>query len=311
MHKSTKANHRFSAAQVVFDTIVEQLEKGNAIWVKPWVAAEKPLNVVSKRQYSGFNSLFLNHLAGVMGWETNRYLTFKQAKELGGKVKKGEKGTMVVYWELIPAYAVDAEGKVMIDENGKKKYDAKRKYFMSRYYHVFNIAQCEGLPDEMYAPTKGFDTKQIKTGEDILALYKDKPSIVEGGDVAAYVPSMDIIKMPLISQFKSADRYYSTLFHECVHSTGAKKRLDRDMKGGFGSSEYALEELVAEIGAAVLMNEAGLEINIEDSGAYCRSWLKAVKGMKDTALMKAFNQAWKAVSYIKGEPKEGENTKVA
>lgn len=305
--KKTNANDRFSAAKVIFDTIVENLENNTIIWEKPWINAEMPCNAVSKRAYRGFNAFLLNFVALSHGYKTNRFVTYKQAQEMGGNVRRGEKGTMIVFCEKQFAYKKDENGKRVLDDNGKAVYDYKKCFFLSRYYIVFNIDQCDGLPEKLYT-TQEFATMEDKSGEDIVNGYTDCPSIVFGGSVASYSPSFDTINMPHMKQFKTKEGYYSTLFHEMTHSTGAAKRLDRPMSGKFGTEEYAKEELIAEIGSAILMNETEMKASIEDKAAYCKSWLKAIKEMKENALMSAFTKAWAAAEWVKGNRKTNQTT---
>ena len=308
MNKKNETATRFSAAKVIFDTIVENLEKENIIWAKPWINSELPHNAVSKRPYGGFNAFLLNFITIDKGYKTSRFVTFKQAKEMGGSVRKGEKGYMIVFNEMRFAYAKDENGNVVKDENGKTKYDLTKKYFLSRYYIVFNIDQCENLPEKLYN-VESFNTEIAPNAEAVLNNYEDCPPISYGGDMAAYSPSMDIIKMPYMEHFKTTEGYYSTLFHECIHSTGAKCRLNRPMSSKKENiEEYAKEELIAEIGAAILMNASGLNVEIEDKAAYCKSWLKAIKEMKDGTLMGAFTKAWKAAEYVQGRTAENKGT---
>jgi antirestriction protein ArdC len=295
-----KSSNRFNAAKVIFDTIVENLENNTAIWSKPWVACEVPCNAVSKKSYRGFNAFILNIRTSIHGWKTNRYMTFKQIKDCGGMVKRGEHSAMIVFAEKKMAYKKDSDGNYIKDENGKPTFSNNRFIFLSKYYNVFNIDQCEGLPDSMYK-TESFDTDIDINGESTLKKYADCPKIKhESGDRAAYSLVGDYIVMPQMNQFKNSNGYYSTLFHECTHSTGAKNRLNRDMSGRFGDESYAKEELIAEIGSAILMNASGLNVEIEDNAAYCKSWLKAIKEMKESALMGIFNKAWTAAEYIQG-----------
>ena len=296
-----RSNVRFSAAQVVYENIVRTLEKGEIIWNKPWVNAEFPCNAVSKRPYHGYNALYLNFVSGMKGYKTNRFITFNQAKELGGNVRKGEHAHGVVFVEVKTTIKKDGNGIVILDKDGKPETSA---YFLSRYYSVFNLDQCENLPESLYV-RETFDTAPVKSGEDIIKGYATMPPLEFGGDTACYIPSRDVIKMPLMEHFKTSEGYYSTLFHECVHSTGASNRLNRDLSGiavmgGESEEKYAKEELIAEIGAAILCNSCGIKPQIENATAYCQSWLKAIKNMKETALMSAFTQAWKATEFIQG-----------
>lgn len=302
--KKNTAN-RFSAAKVVFENIVRTLEKGECVWAKPWINSEMPCNAVSKRPYHGYNAFSLNFISEMKGYKTNRFVTYNQAKDLGGNVRKGEHGNGIVFVEIKAVEQKDKSGNVELDKDG---HPVKRAFFMSRYYTVFNIDQCDGLPESLY-DTESFNTVKVQEAEDIIAAYATMPRLEHGGDEAYYSPSGDYIRVPHIDHFKTSDGYYATLFHECVHSTGAKHRLNRDLSGmwimgGDEANKYAKEELIAEIGSAILCNACGIQPQIENAAAYCKSWLKAIREMKDTALMAAFTQGWKAAEYIQGNAAE-------
>ena len=298
-------SERFSAAKVVFEKIVKALESGEIVWSKPWVNGEVPCNAVSKRAYRGYNALYLNFISAWYGYNTPRFVTYNQAKELGGNVKRGEKGHGIVFCD-VKITVKEEHGKPVIDDKGKPVYN--HPIFISRYYTVFNVDQCENLPEVITAPTEKFATVTVKCAEDIINGYAGHPPISFGGDRAYYAPIADTIQMPHLEHFRNEEGYYSTLFHEMVHSTGHGSRLDRNLEGAKGSESYAQEELIAEIGASILLNSCGMTPQIENSAAYCQSWLKAIKGMKETALMGAFTKAWKATQYIMGEAGEQDGT---
>lgn len=288
----------------VTQRITQLLEAGVIPWVKPWrINGQLPQNLVSKKPYRGFNALVLS--GQVSGFNSPYYLTYRQAQELGGNVKRGEKGTPIVFWKTKEYLA---EGK---DEDGNP-IQIPKKRFIARYYIVFNVEQTEGIPAEKIPQPPAQTARTIKpseAAEAMIAGFKGKPEITYGGSVACYVPSLDVIRLPKREDFTGDAEYYSTAFHELVHSTGHEKRLNRaslTKSAGFGTEVYSKEELVAEFGAAYLTNEAGVgEPVIKNQAAYIQGWLKHVK--KDpAALVIAASQAEKAAQYILGKTEGGQ-----
>ena len=238
--------------------IVAELEAGAAPWAKPWSATagqNVPQNAVTNRPYSGCNVILL-WLARSRGWSTPRFLTFKQALGAGGNVRKGEHGTRVFFVKQLQIKDGDGE-------------DDTRLIPMLREYTVFNVEQCENLPDRVKAG-KPMRVRNPNT-RDALAdqfLRSTGADIREGQGEAFYVPSHDFISMPAFEAFKGADHFYNVIFHELTHWTGHKSRLDRDLKNRFGSRDYAAEELIAELGAAFLCAEFGFDGDVRNAG-YC------------------------------------------
>ena len=270
--------------EIITSKIIEKLEAGIVPWHKPWHSVEgMPKNLITKKEYRGINVFLL----AMQRYESPYWLSFKQAQDLGGNVKKHEKGTPVVFWNWLNH--TDDEG------------NEKNIPFM-RYYTVYNIAQCENI-GESKIPTipaihKDFD--HIAECEAIIANMPDCPEIQQGKQRASYNPLSDVINMPRFDSFDTAEEFYSTLFHEAIHSTGSQKRLNRlnNNISGFGNEEYSKEELVAEMGAAFLCGFAGIEnITINNSVAYIQGWLKALKNDKKLVIMAAA-QAQKAADYI-------------
>lgn len=278
---------KFDIYQVVTDKIIEKMESGNFSWVKGWSGTlDGAFNRVSKKPYSILNQMLLNH--------TGEYATFKQWGELGGKIKKGAKSEMVVFWSFI-----DKKEK---DENGNEKIISK--FPMLKYYRVFHISQVEGV-EPLKTEIKKNET--ILDAEQIVKTYTDREKIkIINNDLnrAYYSPVQDFINMPKLEQFTSSNEYYSTLFHEMTHSTGHCSRLNRGLEktAGFGSEEYSKEELVAEIGSAYLCEVAKIatEKTINNSVAYLQSWIKALKNDK-RLIISASGQAEKAVNFILGK----------
>jgi antirestriction protein ArdC len=259
-----------------------------APWHKPWYQnGGLPMNLVSKKPYRGMNVFLL----AMMGYASPYFVTFNQAKKLGGKVKKGEKGHPVVFWKWV---------EIDKDTDGNK-LDKPKKIPFLRYYTVFNVDQCEGLEDKVPAiPTREFNP--IAEGDAIIANMPNRPDMTYCEARAFYRPATDTVNMPKHELFDGDAEYYSTCFHELVHSTGHASRLDRkEVTDGnfFGSHDYSVEELVAEMGAVFLCNEIGLASTFDNSLAYLKSWLGKLKD--DTKmLITASGRAQKAADYILG-----------
>jgi len=285
--------------EIVTNQIIEQLEKKVIPWKKPWKTQTlRPCNLISMRPYHGINIFLL-----ILKNSPQPYwLTYKQAKENGGHVKKGEKSTEVVYWKM---YKVEKTEKEIEREKARegKEVEKFKKIPILRYYRVFNVAQTEGLahliPEDR---TKQIDFDPIKKCEKIVSKYKDKPPIKEAISGCFYDPLEDYIGMVNPDNFKSAEEYYSTLFHELTHSTGHEKRLNRDISNLLrDKDDYGQEELTAEMGASFLSNIAGIsEAAIENSSAYISGWLKSIK-QDPKMLVFSASRAQKAVDYILGE----------
>ena len=278
--------------QTVTDRIVAQMETGTMPWQKEWhVGTSIPMNAVTERPYSGINVLLFWASADA-GYAKARYLTFKQAMDAGGNVRRGEHGTKVYYFKQLTV-----EDKASGEE---------KQIPMLREYTVFNVSQCENLPDrvahgETMAP-RNQDEREADADAFLSATGAD---IREGTGKPCYVPSRDFISLPAFTSFTSKPAFYATTFHELTHWTGAKSRLDRDMHGRFGDHAYALEELVAELGAAFLCAEFGFDV-VSRSATYLESWLKACKD-NPRAIFTAASKASKAAEYLRGlaiaEPK--------
>jgi antirestriction protein ArdC len=280
---------------IITERVIALLEQGTIPWQKPWQGAEQaPQNLVSRKPYRGVN-VFLLH---AMHYTSPFWLTFKQAQELGGHVRKGEKACPVVFWKWLD----------VVGENGEGDGETKRVPFL-RYYSVFNVAQCDGIEGHVPAVPGGNARthKPIEEAERIVANMPKRPEIRQALDRAFYSPSGDYVGMPSLEHFKSAEDYHSVLFHELTHSTGHESRLARKGVSGtdgewssFGSAPYAKEELVAEMGAAFLCGQAGIvERTINNSAAYVASWLARLKD-DSKLVVQAAAQAQKAADFILG-----------
>ena len=266
----------------VTDRIIAQMEQGVIPWQKPWVSNGKAVSHATGKPYSLLNQMLL----GCPG----EYVTFKQCQEAGGKVKKGEKSSMVVFWKWLTTED---------EETG----ETKEVPFL-RYYNVFHIDQCEGVTAK-YTTEAAFPdgASTVDHAQEIIYDYLSREGVKlihSEGDRAFYRPSTDEVVLPIRKQFVSTAEYYSTIFHELTHSTGHPSRLNRlDKVAAFGSDVYSKEELVAEIGAAALVNHVGLETStsLRNNAAYIQNWLQVLKGDK-RFIVSAAGKAEKAVNLI-------------
>lgn len=273
----------FDIYSAVTDRIIAQLESGLIPWDKPWTGTHGgAYSGATGKPYSLLNQMILGR--------PGAYFTFSEVSKRGGKVKKGEKSSMVVFWK-----------QVKVTETDPDTGEAKEKLVpMLRYFNVFHADQCEGLKVEAPAPV---EHTAITAAEDIIDHYTGREGLTirhQRGDEAYYSPSRDCIVLPLMEQFTDTAEYYSTAFHEMTHSTGHSSRLNRlKATAHFGNSEYSKEELVAEIGAAALMNITGTETPkaFRNSAAYIQSWLTALRNDR-RMIVSASGAAQKAVDFI-------------
>lgn len=285
-----KKKKSLNVYDMVTERIMEQLKEGIIPWNKPWTGIKGgAFNRITKHPYSLLNQLLLRH--------AGEYATLKQWSELGGKIKKGEKSEIIVFWKIF--------SKMEETEEGEQK---PVQIPLLRYYNVFHISQVENVEalENSQLPTNN----PIEKAENVLHNYWDKEHIkVEhiASDEAYYSPNKDIIHLPLFEQFNSEKEYYSTAFHESVHSTMVADRCNREEESRdfFGTEKYSKEELIAEIGAASLMNFVGIETDrtFQNSVAYIQSWLQVLKN-DNKFIVSASSKAEKAVEFILNE--EGE-----
>lgn len=275
---------------LVTEKIIQSLEKGVVPWKKPWTSLI-PQNI-NGRPYIGINRLLLN----INQYKYPYFLTMKQANELGGHVKKGEKAHLAVFWKILTVPSeTDGEGT------------AKKIPYL-RYYRVFNIEQTT-LPisvvknaDKILSESDAETLEPIQKAKELLASFKNLPVIEFNHEKACYIPAKDKIMLPWEHLFESVEEFYATEFHELIHSTGHAKRLNR--KGiqeiHFGSETYSQEELAAEIGACFLCNQVGITTTFDNSAAYIQGWVKALK--KDPRMIvTASGHAEKAVDFLTGK----------
>lgn len=292
-------NDRSDVYTRVTDQIIAELEKGVRPWLKPWNAEHaagritRPLRS-SGEPYKGINVLMLWMSAQSQGFAAPIWMTFKQAKDLGAAVKKGAKGSLVVY-----------ANHVTKTETGDDGEEAERDIYFMKGYTVFNVEQVEGLPAHFYATAAPqLDPVQRIEAADLF-FANTQADIRHGGNRAYYAGEPDYVQMPPFEAFKDAESYCATLAHELTHWTKHASRLDRDFgRKAFGDEGYAREELVAEIGSAFLACDLGLTPEPrEDHAAYLDHWLKVLKEDK-RAIFQAAAHAQKAVDYLHGlQPK--------
>jgi antirestriction protein ArdC len=276
------SNHAYDR---ITGQIITLLEQGTVPWHKTWKASTGwPRNLVSNKSYRGINVLLLLS----MSYESPYWLTFRQATVLGGKIRKGEKACPVVFWKRLKV--------------GEKDASEKREIPLLRYYHVFNLAQCEGIKNGHPTAPNGAEPVASKP-EDIVSNMPQRPAIKDGFTRAFYSLREDYVGMPARERFSRNEEFYSTLYHELVHSSGHESRLNRSSLtegAGFGSDPYCKEELIAEIGAAFLCGQAEIaERTIDNSAAYVAEWLKRIKDDKKL-IVQAAAQAQRAADFIIG-----------
>lgn len=281
---------KFNIYEEITNRIIEQLENGKIPWHKPWGGVMSgAYNRISKKPYSLLNQMLLKH--------EGEYATYKQWTDLGGKVKKGEKSEIVVFWKMLQVEEAK-DGKV-----------EKKTIPLLKYINVFHISQVDGVEPKDLKP---IEHNPIEEAEKIKNDYIDRENLVINEimtDRAFYSPKRDYIQVPCKEQYKDIMEFYSTLFHEMIHSTGHRDRLGRLDIGmnfaGFGTEEYSKEELIAEIGSAFLMNHIGIETpkTLKNSAAYIQSWLKVLRN-DNKFIVSASGKAEKAMKYVLGIEEE-------
>ena len=284
------AKEKITVYQIITGKVMEAMDRdGLAPWQKPWNAGlgGLPMNAVSKRAYRGLNIMLL----GMQGFTDNRWVSWKQAGELGGKVKtdQAKKYSYVTFWKMLEQERENDQGETVT-----------KKIPLLRYSRVYNVEQCEGLTKLKALTVVEHDP--IPEAEAVVAGMPNPPSIDHlGGDQAYYSPTMDSISLPAKCSFPQPEKYYSTKFHEMGHSTGHESRNNR--KGiceisHFGDDNYSQEELVAEFCAAFLCAETGIiPATLENSAAYIKSWKNVLKADKKMVVFAA-SQGQKAADYI-------------
>jgi len=291
--------------EMITNKVIEKMQEGRIPWQKAWKSGTttlrsgrvidpcSPINYKSKRNYKGINYWMLQ----MNDYNSTYWFTFKQAKEYGGCVKKGEKGTPVIFWQVTPFIKKHDDGT-----------EEKKQSFLLKYYTVFNLEQIDGLENlkEIVADVvkeKATEIEPIQAIDLVIENIKNCAQIDhKGGSEAYYRPSSDSIHLPKRNNFKDAESYYSVKIHEIAHSTGHKSRLNRETlvnNDGFGKEIYSREELVAELTASYVMGVTGFETEktFDNSVAYLQSWIKALKN-DSKMIFWASKEAEKASNYI-------------
>jgi len=262
---------------------IEQLDNGIAPWQRPWSADSWPHNATTEKAYHGSNVFLLN----LRGYAHGAWLTFNQAKARGAMVRKGEHATPIVFWKFLD--------KVSVLPDGSEKHESIP---MLRYFSVFNVEQLAETGD-IKTESKATDIPHVDSADAILSGYTDGPTLHHDQSARAfYSPDDDSVHMAARENHVSVSAYYSTLFHELVHSTGHASRLDRISKrAASGNGDYSREELVAEMGAVMLCSIAEVTPNIDNSATYLASWARKLRD--DSSLfITASGNAQKAVDRI-------------
>jgi antirestriction protein ArdC len=285
--------------QTVTDRIVAMLEAGTKPWRQPWAAgasgqpiAQRPLRA-NGQPYKGINVVLLWSAMQANSYTSPFWFTYKQAQELGGQVRKGERSEMVVYFQMLEKERINANGEAEAD-----------RIPMLREYRVFNACQIDGLPARFF-PIKRVTAPTVVGAPNVPDVFAEAffaatgSAVSHGGHQAYYQPSTDSIRMPELAAFESSAAYYATLAHEHVHWTKAPARLDRDGFGRkrWGDEGYAMEELVAELGACFVCAELEMAADLDQSAAYVASWISVLKSDK-RAIFTAASYAQKAADYL-------------
>ena len=274
--------------QQVTDSIIAIIETGKTgagiNWAQETVKG-MPVNCKTKAPYNGINILLLWGAAREAGFSSNQWMTYRQAAELGGSVRKGEKGQLCVFFKMLE----------IMDKEAAETDDDAKKIPMASPFWLFNLDQIDGIEKPAAAAPRS-EWKQIESAEHVLKA--SGASIKEEGQKAFYRPSTDEIYLPERTRFADVKEFYSVALHELTHWSGSKNRLNRDFAGRFGSESYAFEELVAEFGSAFLNADLGfIGSTIPNHSSYIDSWLKVLKNDK-RAIFTAASQAGKAHSFI-------------
>lgn len=294
-----KAKKKFDIYEKINSIILDNIDNHEIPWRKAWNSYTiPPKNLISKKYYSGINVLLLSLATAKKNYKSPYWLTFNQCKDLQGSVKKGERSTLIVFWTKFTKEI----------ENQNEELEDK-EFPCLRYYLIFNTEQCtlpekitDKINNEIAEKKKNKKTTKNykkKICEDLIKNYKIE--IRNNESMAFYSPKFDYISLPTIKQFNNSFEYYSTLYHEIIHSTGHKKRLNRsgivDIQK-FGSHDYSKEELIAEIGSSYFCAMAGISNKvIENQLSYLKNWLIVLNNNKKW-LVQAFGQASKAIDFI-------------
>ncbi|MCP4490024.1 MAG: DUF1738 domain-containing protein, partial [Gammaproteobacteria bacterium] len=261
----------------ITDTIVDLLKKGVVPWHKPWsVPGGEPQNLTSRKPYRGINPFLLN----LTPYASPYWITFNQARKLGATVRKGEKASRIWFWKF---WTPKQKQKDRSRNPGETDTRDRNSIPVLRRYSVFNVEQVDGLDGRVpeLPGDERTEWQRIEAAEAIVEGMPQQPTIEHAGRAAVYYPTTDLVRMPERDRFKSGETYFSTLYHELTHASGHPSRLDRKGCGlaRFGSPSYSREELVAEMGAAFLSGQAGIEhATLDASASYLDYWIGKLNG---------------------------------
>jgi antirestriction protein ArdC len=273
--------------------IIAELEAGRFPWVQPWsvgsgaLGPDLPRNALTARNYSGINVLILWGAVITQGWPSQSWLTFRQALEAGGNVRKGEHGVTVVYADRFTPQAEK--------ERARESGDEARSIAFLKRFTLFNVAQCEGLRPGLAADPVPLPEREIMPLAEQVIVASGVDFRIGGGE-AYYAPGADYVRVPPEPAFFDQINYYRTALHELTHATGHGSRLGRDLTGAFGSKDYAREELIAEMGSAFLCAALGIVPTVRHAD-YLGSWLE-VLNEDSRAIFRAASAASRAADWL-------------
>jgi antirestriction protein ArdC len=280
--------------QEVTDKLIAAMESGSAPWASPYTCGGSALSMSTNKPYRGINPLLLGIEADLNGYQSRWWGTYKKIQELGGQVRKGEHCTLITFWKRLVKEQVDE----ITEETSRKQV------FFLRFYSVFNAEQADGLPARFYQVDGRPLEKRLEAAETIMLRYVNSPAVVSHDQTMAwYSPGSDTVNVPKPENMTNLDAWYSTMFHELTHSTGHVSRLARDGITNLVSHRrgemYAFEELVAEMGSAILCAQAGIDSTFDNSAAYLRGWISYLRS-DGKAAVRAAAQAQRAADHVLG-----------
>jgi antirestriction protein ArdC len=292
-HAASDQTHRADLYSRITDQIIQALEADIRPWIQPWCAGHAAGSITrplrhNRQPYRGINVIMLWLRASLSGYECPFWMTYRQGQELGGHIRRGEKGSTVVYSDTITRLSTDLYGQ-----------ETEEQIPFLKAYTVFNAEQLDGLPASFFEPAERPLTPMERIEGADRFVERTGASISYGNSEAYYSPTTDRIAMPNPDWFADADSFYSTLLHELTHWTQHRSRLDRDLgRKRFGDAGYAMEELVAELGAAFLCADLGITTEVRvDHAAYIGTWLQVLR--KDRkAVFSAAALAERATQYL-------------
>ena len=300
-----------SPAKMITDAIIARLEAGVSPWRRTWATTRgysgRPMRACGQ-PYRGINALWLWVVADTNGYVSPTWMTYRQATELGGQVRKGERSTIAVFYKT---YAARGTGEPA--DSGDDGGDGDHTRRVMKSYNVFNVAQIDGLPDRFAPPTPlvvepGSAQDEAHRAEIDAFIADTRAVIVHGGNEACYYPSRDLIHLPHATAFDTYAHYGATAAHELAHWTGHPTRLNRDLANRFASDAYAAEELVAELASALIGADLGLPVtHLDNHASYIDHWLRILRA-DERALMTAAARAEEAAAFLLSRAKHEPTT---